>query len=181
MAWHSSPHINGGPPGAKGRRGHVWCKRWPGEHDSGLWLGTCVRRRWGSSRGCGGCVGACGCSRGVGCGAVAGWCGLGWDWVAGGGSASSYSSGILADLLHEIPHEVRREGTWLSWYLLPSCSRVCTWDCTIRVHLHHDHRDCLVADPDDSGAGLSLSSLLIGGGGLWGGGLTLTCLLRLVG
>lgn len=52
---------------------------------------------------------------------------------------------------------------------------------TVRVHLHHDHRDCLVADPDDPGASLSLSSLLIGRGNLWGWGLSLTCLLRLVG
>lgn len=52
---------------------------------------------------------------------------------------------------------------------------------TVRVHLHHDHRDSLVADPDDPGAGLSLSSLLIGRGSLWGVGLSLTCLLRLVG
>lgn len=37
---------------------------------------------------------------------------------------------------------------------------------TVRVHLHHDHRDCLVADPDDPGATLSLSSLLIGHGSL---------------
>jgi len=37
---------------------------------------------------------------------------------------------------------------------------------TVRVHLHHDHRDCLVADPDDPGASLSLSSLLIGRGSL---------------
>lgn len=50
---------------------------------------------------------------------------------------------------------------------------------TVRVHLHHDHRNCLVADPDDPGASLSLSSLLIGRGSLWGGGLSLTCLLRL--
>lgn len=97
----------------------------------------------------------------------------------GGSSASSYSSGILADLLHEIPHKVRGEGTRLSRHLLSSCSRVCTW--AVRVHLHHDHRDCLVADPDDPGASLSLSSLLIGRGSLWGGGLSLTCLLRLVG
>lgn len=52
---------------------------------------------------------------------------------------------------------------------------------TVRVHLHHDHRDSLVADPDDPGASLSLSSLLIGRGSLWGVGLSLTCLLRLVG
>lgn len=50
---------------------------------------------------------------------------------------------------------------------------------TVRVHLHHDHRDCLVADPDDPGASLSLPSLLIGWGSLWGGGLSLTCLLGL--
>lgn len=52
---------------------------------------------------------------------------------------------------------------------------------TVRVHLHHDHRDCLVADPDDPVASLSLSSLLIGRGSLCGGGLSLTCLLRLAG
>lgn len=52
---------------------------------------------------------------------------------------------------------------------------------TVRVHLHHDHRDSLVADPDDPGASLSLSSLLIGRGSLWGVGLSLTCLLSLVG
>lgn len=52
---------------------------------------------------------------------------------------------------------------------------------TIRVHLHHDHRYCLVADPDDPGAGLSLPSLLIGRGSLWGWGLSLTCLLWLAG
>lgn len=49
---------------------------------------------------------------------------------------------------------------------------------TVRVHLHHDHRDSLVAGPDDPGASLSLSSLLIGRGSLWGVGLSL---LRLVG
>lgn len=52
---------------------------------------------------------------------------------------------------------------------------------TVRVHLHHDHRDCLVADPDDPVASLSLSSLLIGRGSLCGGGLSLTCLFRLAG
>ena len=52
---------------------------------------------------------------------------------------------------------------------------------TVRVHLHHDHRYCLVADPDDPGASMSLSSLLIGQRSLWGRGLSLTCLLRLAG
>lgn len=52
---------------------------------------------------------------------------------------------------------------------------------TVRVHLHHDHRDSLVADPDDPGTSLSLSGLLIGRGSLWGVGLSLTWLIRLVG
>lgn len=52
---------------------------------------------------------------------------------------------------------------------------------TIRVHLHHDHRDSLVADPDDPGTSLSLSALLSGRGSLWGVGLSLTWLIRLAG
>lgn len=71
-------------------------------------------RWWWSSRGCGGCVGTSCSSRGVGCGAVARRGRLWWDWLASGsgsGSTGSYSCSILADLLHEIPHEVRREGT----------------------------------------------------------------------
>lgn len=52
---------------------------------------------------------------------------------------------------------------------------------TVRVHLHHDHRDSLMADPDDPGPSLSLSRLLIGGGSLWGVGLSLTWLIRLAG
>lgn len=52
---------------------------------------------------------------------------------------------------------------------------------TVRVHLHHDHRDSLMADPDDPGPSLSLSRLLIGWGSLWGVGLSLTWLIRLAG
>lgn len=52
---------------------------------------------------------------------------------------------------------------------------------TVRVHLHHDHRDSLVADPDDAGTSRSLSGLLRGRGSLWGVGLSLTWLIRLVG
>lgn len=93
------------------------------------------------------------------------------------GGTGGHRGGILADLLHEISHKVGRQGTWLAGHLLTSCCWVCTW--SVRVHLHHDHRDCLVADPDDPGAGLSLSSLLIGRGSLWGEGLSLTWLLWL--
>lgn len=115
LAWHGGPHINGGSTGAIGWGGHVGCKGWSGEHNSGLGLGASMGRWWGSRRGGGGCVRTSGGSWGVGCGAVARGGGLGWDWLASGsgsGSTSSYSSSILADLLHEIPHKVRGEGTW---------------------------------------------------------------------
>lgn len=43
----------------------------------------------------------------------------GWDWLACGGSSSrssgstgSYSSSILTDLLHKIPHKVRWKGAY---------------------------------------------------------------------
>lgn len=52
---------------------------------------------------------------------------------------------------------------------------------TVCVHLHHDHRDSLMADPDDPGPRRSLSRLLIGRGSLWGVGLSLTWLIRLAG
>lgn len=81
---------------------------------------TAVRRWRGSSRGSRGCVGACGgCGR-AGGEAVTSRGGLRGDWLAccssgsGGssGSAGSYSSGVLTDLLHEIPHKVRWKGTY---------------------------------------------------------------------
>lgn len=68
------------------------------------------------------------------------------------------------------------------WHSLESnIGSVGTGQHTVRVHLHHDHRDSLVADPDDPGTSLSLSALWIGRGSLWGVGLSLTWLIRLGG
>lgn len=81
---------------------------------------TAIRRRRGSRGGRRGCVGACGgCGR-VGCEAVARGGGLRWDWLAcrssrssgSRGSIGSYSSCILTDLLHKVPHKVRWESTY---------------------------------------------------------------------
>lgn len=52
---------------------------------------------------------------------------------------------------------------------------------TVRVHLHHDHRNGLVADPDDPGTSLPLSGLLIGRGSRGGVGVSLAWLIRRVG
>lgn len=112
LAWHGSPHIYGGSPGTKGRRGHVGCKRGSGEDNPCLGLGASTGWWRGSGRSGAGCIRACGRGRGAGCGAGRGR--LRWGWLAGGscgGGAGCYGSSILADLLHEIPHKIRREGT----------------------------------------------------------------------
>lgn len=113
LAWHGRPHVDGGPPGAEGWGGHVGLKGGPGEDDPGLGLRAAVRRRRRSRRGGGGCVGTSGGGGGVGRGAVARRGGLWRHWrPGGGGSAGGDGSSVLADLLHEIAHEVGREGTW---------------------------------------------------------------------
>ena len=66
----------------------------PGEHHPGLRLGLGVCGTAGRGGGGGG-----------GGGADAWWCDVFRDWLAGYG-ARCHGSSILADLLHQVPHEV---------------------------------------------------------------------------
>jgi len=114
LARHGGSHVDGGSPSAEGRRGHVGRKRWSGEHHAGLGAGV---GRWrGGGGGGGGRVGLGGGRGGVGGGAEARRGGLGpaggGGCGGGGGGARGHGGGVLADLLHEIPHEVGGEGAW---------------------------------------------------------------------
>lgn len=116
LAWHGRPHIDGGPTGAKGWRRDVGWERGPRKYNSGVGL-TAVRRWRGSGRGGSGCVGACGGRGRAGCEAVTRRDGLRGDWLAccssgSSGSTGSYSSRILTDLLHKIPHKVGWKATY---------------------------------------------------------------------
>lgn len=116
LARHGGPHIDCGATGAEGWRRDVGCEWGSSKYNSGVGL-TAIRRWRGSSGGRSGCVRACrGCGR-VGCEAVASRGGLRWDWLAcpssgSGSSIGSYSSCILTDLLHKIPHKVRWKSTY---------------------------------------------------------------------
>lgn len=147
LSRNTRPHVDGCT--AEWRWGCWGGEGGPSEHHPGLGLGL------------GGCGGAGG---GGGGGAGTRGRGLRRDWLAGNG-ARCHGSGVLADLLHQVPHEVWRK-TWLPRSRL-SCRGVDTR--TVRVHLHHHHGNSLVTDPDDPGAGRA--RLLIGRGCLFLTGL----------